>query len=161
MNIRTSWAVQCLRCNAGGLDSIPSQGTKTQHSQINKCYKNNMHTVPNEWLITFRRHSRADNSHLWHRRLNGGFLWVQGWKDTRLERIRGKRAGAMEKFFIFIWAVSTQESYIKSYRAICVLYGMKYTYWSMKSTSIMYVIWKRKNKWAEMTELDGAAEARL
>lgn len=58
----------------------------------------------------------------------------------------------MEKFFIFIWAVSTQESYIKSYRAICVLCCTKYTYWSTKSTSIMYVIRKRKNKWAEMTE---------
>ena len=168
MNIRTSWAVQCLRCNAGGLGSIPSQGTKiphaatkTQHSQINKCYKNNMHTIPNEWLITFRRHSRADNSHLWFRRLNGGFLWVQGWKDTQLERNRGKCAGVMEKFFIFIWAASTQEYYIKSYRAICVLYCIKYTYWSTKSASIMYVIRKRKNKWAEMTELDGAAEAHL
>lgn len=38
---------------------------------------------------------------------------VQGWKDTGWSGIWGKRAGAMEKFFIFIWAVSTQESYIK------------------------------------------------
>ena len=66
-----------------------------------------------------------------------------------------------EKLFIFIWAASTQESYIKSYRAICVLYCIKYTYWSMKSTSIMYVIRKRKNKWAEMTKLDSAVGARL
>lgn len=67
----------------------------------------------------------------------------------------------MEKLFIFIWAASTQESYIKSYRAICVLYCIKYTYWSTKSTSIMYVIRKRKNKWAEMTKLDGAEGACL
>ena len=66
-----------------------------------------------------------------------------------------------EKLFIFIWAASTQESYIKSYRAICVLYCIKYTYWSMKSTSIMYVIRRRKNKWAEMTKLDSAVGARL